>query len=107
MLPGIVKEEILHELYPPLEPMFKNFVLKELVPTNGIYVTMRDNLKHITVIEQFMELRTLVSYKMRLPPKQSKPCWTPLRICQMFRRDHSHSEIVARVRTQQQIIMTF
>jgi hypothetical protein len=56
LLPGIVKEEIGQELYPPLEPMFKNFVSKELVPTNGIYATMRDNLKHITVIEQFMEL---------------------------------------------------
>jgi hypothetical protein len=50
LLPGIVKEEIRHELYPPLEPMFKNFVLKELLPTNGIYATMIDNFKRITVI---------------------------------------------------------
>jgi hypothetical protein len=84
LLPGIAKEqiqqEIRHELYPPLEPMFLNFVLKELLPTNGIYATMIDNFKRITVIEQFMELQTLVSYKMRLPPKQSKPCWMPIRI---------------------------
>jgi hypothetical protein len=45
------------------------------VITNGISVIIRDNSRNITAIEQFMEQQTLVSNKMKLPPKQSKACW--------------------------------
>jgi hypothetical protein len=107
LLPGIARKEILHEQNPPLDRMFKNFVLKELVATNGIYAIMIDNLKHITVIEQFMEQPTLVSYRIKLLLKQSKHYWMQVRISWMSPRDPTISENVARVRTQQQPLMSF
>jgi len=79
LLPGIVEpiQEIHHELSPPSERMLGNSVLKVMpvLELNGTNATIRDNLNHITITEQFMEPPTQVSYRIRRLPKQSKPYW--------------------------------
>lgn len=83
LLPGIVlasrgnQEEIGHELSPPSERMLRNSVLKVIMvlELNGTNATIRDNLNHITITEQFMDQVTQVSHRIRRLPKQSKPYW--------------------------------
>jgi hypothetical protein len=108
LLPGIVKEEIGQKLSLPSERMFANSVLKVAAAArpNGTSATIRDNLTHITITEQFMELVTQVSKEMRRLPKQSKPYWIMMSTCLTRTPDHLHTENVARASIQQQILIS-